>query len=119
MDFTLTSEQKVDLKKQQKQTKDKKEYRKISVILFLDLGLTLETIAKGLGIGTVSNYSNRYQRSANFSEYLSTHYNQNIFTKSTNKEIEKLKVHLDEKLYTTCKSVVCYIAKEFGKRLDS
>ena len=71
MDFSLTAEQKVDLKKQKKQTKDKKEPIKISVILFLDLGLTLETIAKGLwiDIGTVSNYSNRYQRSANFSEY--------------------------------------------------
>ena len=71
MDFSLTAEQNVDLKKQQKQTKDKKKYRKISVILFLDLGLTLETIAKGLGIdiGTVSNYSDRYQRSAHFSEY--------------------------------------------------
>ena len=57
MDFPLTAEQKVDLKKQQKQTKDKKEYRKISVLLFLDLGFNLEAISEGLGIdiGTVSN----------------------------------------------------------------
>ena len=71
MDFSLTSEQKVDLKKQQKQTKDKKEPIKIMVWLFLDLGFKLEAISEGLGIdiGTVSNYSNRYQRSAHFSEY--------------------------------------------------
>ena len=120
MDFPLTTEQKVDLKKQQKEAKKNKntfEYIKISVVLFLDLGFEIKDIAEGLGIdiGTVSNYNSRYKKSNNFNEYLLTHYKQNIFTKLTKKELEKLKIHLDEKLYTTCKGIANYIIREFGK----
>ena len=54
MDFPLTAEQKVDLKKQQKQTKDKTKPIKIRVWLFLDLGFKLEAISEGLGIDIVT-----------------------------------------------------------------
>ena len=46
------------LKKQKKQTKDKKKHIKISVLMFLDLGFKLESISEGVGINivTVLNY---------------------------------------------------------------
>ena len=117
MDFPLSKELKADLKKRQKQTKDKKEYTKISVLLFLDLKLNLETIAKGLGIdiATVSRQGDRYKKSSVIEEYLMFKYHQNVFTKLSKEEIEKLKKHLDNHLYSTCEGIVNYIEKTFSK----
>ena len=78
MEFPLSEELKSDLKKRQKQTKNKKEYTKISVVLFLDLGFKIEDIAKGLGIdiATVSRYGDKYQKSQSINDYLIFMYTQ-------------------------------------------
>ena len=43
-------------------------------------------------------------------------YHQNVHTKLSKEEIEKLKVHLDNHLYSTCQEIVNYIEKTFCKR---
>ena len=59
MSFELTSLQRQSLRKQQKQTKDKREYIKLSIVLFLNAKVSMTLIAEGLGIdiNTVGKYT--------------------------------------------------------------
>ena len=82
------------------------------------MGFKIEDIAKGLGIdiATVSRYGDKYKKSQSINDYLILMYHQNVDTKLSKEEIEKLKVHLDNHLYSTCQGIVNYIEKTFCKR---
>ena len=58
MSFELTGTQKQSLRKQQKQTKDKREYIKLSIVLFLNAKVSMTLIAEGLGIDILKIYNN-------------------------------------------------------------
>ena len=63
MSFELTSLQKQQsLRKQQKQMKDKREYIKLSIVLFLNAKVSMTLIVEGLGIdiNTVGKYKKQY-----------------------------------------------------------
>ena len=57
----LTKEEKDNLRKIQRKTKDKRIYRKISVIFGLNEGFSIEQLSKILGIdeSTVKRYKNK------------------------------------------------------------
>ena len=76
MSFELTSIERQSLRKQQKQTKDKREYIKLSIVLFLNAKASMTLIAEGLGIdiNTVGKYKKQYDKAENLSQYLQTHY---------------------------------------------
>ena len=67
MSFELTSLQRQSLRKQQKQTKDKREYIKLSIVLFLNAKVSMTLIAEGLGIdiNTVGKYKKQYDEAEN------------------------------------------------------
>ena len=118
MSFELTSLQRQSLRKQQKQTKDKREYIKLSIVLFLNAKASMTLIAEELGIdiNTVGKYKKQYDEAENLSEYLQTHYDRIKHKTTLNEEqIDILKKELDSGYYTTCKSISAFIKKRFGK----
>ena len=102
------------LREIQQNEKHKKNYVKVTVLLMLHLGESLEKISIFLGISTqtIQLYTQTYQNKG-LDFYLENHYLG--YSGKLNKEQKQvLKTELNTNLYTTSQEIVGFIYSKFG-----
>jgi transposase len=115
----LSEEEYKLLREIQQNEKHKKNYVKVTVLLMLHLGESLEKISIFLGISTqtVKLYSQTYQEKG-LDYYLENHY-LGYSGKLTVEQKEILKEELNTNLYATSQEIADFIFSKFGIRYTS
>jgi transposase len=110
----LTKEARAEIEQLRRQTRDKKQHIRLSVLIMLDEGFTHEVIAISLGIdsNTVGNYKQKYLQHG-LQQYLKDNYvaYQGEFSKE---QLEQVSQKVEQGLYQTAREVGDYIFGEFG-----
>ena len=110
----LTKETRAEIEQLRRQTRDKKQHIRLSVLIMLDEGFTHEMIAISLGIDsdTVGNYKRKYLQQG-LQEYLKDNYvaYQGELTKE---QLGQVHQKVEQGLYQTARQVGDYIFGEFG-----
>jgi transposase len=110
----LSKEDRIKLEQMRRQTRDKKQHIRLSVLIMLDEGFTHEVIAVSLGIDsdTVGNYKNKYVHKG-LDEYLKDNYL--AYQGELSKEqLAQLALQVEQGLYPTAREVGDYIYGTFG-----
>ena len=115
----LKKKEKEELKELQKQTKDKRVYRKIAVILGLDSGFAYASLSNILSLDetTIRRYEKDYL-SKGAKEYLKDDF-KGYWGKLNSFQLAKLVNELSENLYQTTNEIADWIAKEFGVKYNT
>jgi len=115
----LTSEQRELLRTIQRQTKDKRVYRKVSVILGLDINLTVQQLVSTLGLeeSTIKRYKKAFQKQG-LKNYLEDAYKP-YSGQLNSQQLLLLVKELNKNLYTTTTQVADWIYQAFGIRYKS
>ena len=115
----LTKNEKKELKELQKQTKDKRVYRKIAVILGLDSGFDYISLSDILSLDetTIRRYEKDYL-SKGAKEFLKDDF-KGYWGKLNSFQLAKLVKELNANLYQTTKEIADWIEKEFGVKYNS
>lgn len=110
----LTEEEKAELKRLQKKTKDNRVFKKIATILGLDLGIDYVSLAKMLSLDEVSirRYEKKYLEKG-FEDYLKNNYI-GYWGKLNSFQLARLVNELTSKLYQTTQEITDWIENEFG-----
>jgi len=110
----LTKESKDALKRYQRHTDDKSVYTKVTCILMLSTGFSVDDVSQSLGIDASSVY--RYAKSYSLvalSEFIATDY-KGYWGRLSSAEISILRTELKEKVYTDSAAVAVWIRERFG-----
>ncbi len=113
----LTKQEIDNLRKIQRKTKDKRIYRKVSVILGLMEGFTIEQLSTILGIdeSTVKRYKKKYTEFG-LEKLLQDDFKP-YWGKLTSKQMGLLVKELKDNMYTTTTQISDWIEKQFGKNI--
>lgn len=113
--FTLTPQQRQELKLAHRRLKDKRSADRIKAVYLLGTGWTQEKVCEVLMLdeGTLRHYVKRYKLGG-IKELINTYYLGGEGKLSCEEE-RRLDQHLQENLYLDAKSVLSYIEKEFGE----
>ena len=103
------------LRQMQRREKDKRRHVRITVILMLDGGISVEDICYTFGIdsSTVYRYAEKYRTSEHLGDYLRDEYTQ-YEGKLTEAQEQTLAAELRQTLYRTAAAVVAYIKEKFA-----
>jgi len=103
------------LRQMQRREKDRRRLIKITVILMLDGGISVEDITYTFGIdsSTVYRYAEKYRSSQQVEDYLRSEYT-SYEGKLTDEQSALLSKQLRQQLYRTASEVVCYVKATFG-----
>lgn len=115
MIYQLSDQDYQKLRELQNKTKlSKRRYRKITVLIMLHQGHSIEVIQAALGLddNTVRRYWNGYQDKG-IDTYLADHYVPYSGKLSVEQE-ESLGNHLDNNLYLDVKPIIAYVEEQFG-----
>jgi transposase len=110
----LSKEERVKIEQLRRQTRDKKQHVRLSVLIMLDEGYTHEVIAvsQGIDLDTVGNYKRKYLGQG-LDEYLKDHYV--AYQGQLNQEqLGELDLKVEQGLYPTASEVGDYIFGAFG-----
>ncbi len=110
----LTKETRAEIEQLRRQTRDKKQHIRLSVLIMLDEGFTYEVIAVSLGIDsdTVGNYKQKYLQKG-LQAYLKDDYV--AYQGELSKEqLGQVSQKVEQGLYQTAREVGDYIFGEFG-----
>ena len=113
----LDSQTRFTLRQMQRREKDRRRLIKITVILMLDGGISIEDICYTFGIddSTIYRYAEKYRSSKKIDEYLSDSYTGNEGNLSSD-QCTELSAELRRRLYCRAAEVVVYIKEHFGVR---
>ena len=112
--FTLTTEQIIELRIAHRGAKNKRDADRIKAIYSLGTGWSFEEIADILMIDeeTLRNYIKRYQKGG--IQELITYYYQGSSPKLSKEELIKLDEHLQENTYLTVDAIIAYVKETYG-----
>ncbi len=110
----LTKETRSEIEQMRRQTRDKKQHIRLSVLIMLDEGFTHEVIAVSLGIDadTVGNYKQKYLQKG-LQAYLKDNYVA-YQGKLTQQQLGQVNQKVEQGLYQTAREVGDYIFGAFG-----
>jgi len=119
IDFILDEKERNELKQLQKATKDTRIFKKIAVILGLDLGISYSILKLQLALdeATIRRYEKKYVEKG-IDQYLMDDYVA-YEGKLDGSQLRKLTDELSNKLYRTSQEVCDWIEKEFGVKYHS
>jgi transposase len=110
----LSKETRAEIEQMRRQTRDKKQHIRLSVLIMLDEGFTYEVIAVSLGIDsdTVGNYKRKYLGQG-LEAYLKDDYvaYQGQLSEA---QLEQVRQQVEQGLYQTARDVGDWIFGEFG-----
>jgi transposase len=114
MKFALDISSRTELKRYQKSVRDRGDYIKVTVLLFLDKGKSPEEIADDLGIddSSVYRYVNHYQ-SEGIEKYLQRHH-KGYWGQLSSTQLSALRTELNRHLYTDSKMIIEWVSREFA-----
>ena len=110
----LSKETRAEIEQMRRQTRDKKQHIRLSVLIMLDEGFTYEVIAVSLGIDsdTVGNYKRKYLGQG-LQAYLKDDYVAYQGQLSPT-QLEQVHQQVEQGLYPTAREVGDWIFGEFG-----
>ncbi len=110
----LTKETRAEIEQLRRQTRDKKQHIRLSVLIMLDEGFTHQVIAVSLGIDadTVGNYKQKYLQKG-LQAYLKDDYVA-YQGELSGAQLEQVSQKVEQGLYPTAREVGDYIFGEFG-----
>lgn len=114
MNYELTKADYERLRKLQRDVKlSRRRYRKVTVLVMLHQGHSIEVIEAALGLddNTIRRYWEGYEEKG-IETYLSDHYIP-YAGKLTTEQEEELAAHLDEYLYSDVKPIIQYVLEQF------
>lgn len=119
LEIELTKEEKNKLRKIQQETKDKRVYRKISLLFGLDGGLSVGQLVITLGIdtSTINRYKKNYLEFG-FDTYLQDDY-KSYWGKLTSQQISILIREIRTNIYTTATQIADWIKCRYGIEYNS
>jgi transposase len=111
----LDNETRFELRQMQRREKDKRRLIKITVILMLDRGISVEDITYTFGIdaSTIYRYAEKYRSSKRIEEYLRDEYTA-YSGKLTAEQLKEIATTLRQQLHRTAKEVVALVKERFG-----
>ena len=114
MNGKLSKKQKKDLRREHKQTRERRPADRIKAILLLDDGWTYEEIAEVLLLDeeTIRRWEKRYQEGG--VKQLQQDNYQGSEGKLTASQEQELKNHLERNLYQSTKEIIVHVADTFG-----
>jgi transposase len=94
-------------------TRDKRTYMKLSVLVMLDEGHTQMTVAValGIGLGTVNNCKQKYEDDG-LDKYLDTHYVP-YQGRLSDEQLAQLDNYVEQGLYSTCACIIDWVKQSF------
>ena len=112
--INLTDNEKEELRKLQRRTRDHRVYRKIAVILGLDSGFDYSSLSNILSLDetTIRRYEKEYL-SVDLDNFLKDNY-KGYWGKLNSLQLAKLVSELSENLYQTATEIADWIEKEFS-----
>jgi transposase len=116
MNVSLTDSERQQLRQLQKQRRDEAGYVKVTVVLMLDAGRAVATVAQDLGLddGTVYRYAEAFAR-LGLAKYL-THEQRSYWGLLTSAQLAGLCHELRQTLYTDCRALQAWVAQAYGAR---
>ncbi len=119
MKIELTSKAKTELQELQRQTQDKRVYRKIAVVLGLSNGIDYQLLSNILSIDetTIRRYEKAYLMNG-IEVYLKNNH-KGYWGKLNSFQLAKLSKELNTNLYQTTTEIVAWILKEFKVEYNS
>lgn len=119
INFILSEKERNELKQLQKVTKDTRIFKKITVILGLDLGISYSILKLQLSLdeATIRRYEKKYLEKG-IDEYLMDAYVA-YEGKLDNSQMRQLVDELSNKVYRTSQEVCDWIEKQFGVKYNS
>jgi len=114
MDFHLDTTQRQHLRQLQKQLIGKSEYVRVTVLLMLDLGQSLELVQQSLGIDhtTIYRYVQAFRQGG--SEALLANRYRGYWGGLNSQQIAQLQTHLQTQFYTSAGALCHWIQARFG-----
>jgi len=115
VDYQLSKQDYQKLRQLQKNTKlSRRRYRKVTVLVMLHQGFSVETVQAALGLddNTIRRYWQGYQ-DIGIETYLADHYVP-YTGKLTEEQEEELAEHLDANLYVDVKPIIGYVKEQYG-----
>lgn len=111
MNLTLTAAERIPLQALQKQRRDEAAYVKVTVVLLLDKGWAVATIAQALGLddGTVYPYAQLYQAHG-LEKYLAAD-QARYWGLLTSAQLAHLCQEVNRTLYLDCKGIQAWLAQ--------
>ena len=117
--FSLTPEERKTLKELQKTLQEKWKYVRVTTLIFLDAGYTLQVIQDILGIddNTIYNYLDKFiQNNRDIKSLLDRNYTAcaNNGSKLSLDQLKLLETQIESTLYTTAKEIRDWVETEFA-----
>ena len=111
----LDNETRFELRQMQRREKDKRRFIKITVILMLDGGISVEDITYTFGIdaSTIYRYAEKYRSSKRIEDYLRDEYTA-YSGKLTAEQLTEMAATLRQQLHRTAKEVVALLKERFA-----
>jgi transposase len=118
-DFSLTADEKKILKELQKSVRERWQYVRVTALIFIDAGYSLQAVQEILGIddNTVYRYIDIFLESNRDIESLfdrNYSLSRNNASKLTLDQLELLRAEVESNLYTTSKEISTWVEKQFG-----
>ena len=114
MEIILIETDRIALRTLQRTSKDRSNYIKVTVILSLDQGISVDSIAciLGIDISTVYRYAQAYQQDG-LPQYLKCNYS-GYWGLLSSCQLSELRKELTTNLYTNSKQVVAWVKQRWG-----
>lgn len=115
MELPLSAEQKIELKRQHRQIKDKRTADRLKIIVMLDAGFTDVQICRLLMLDeeTVTSWRKKFKESVSIGEFLNFRY-EGYRGRLDEKQIALVKEFLSNNIVTKSKQVISFIQETFG-----
>ena len=116
LNYTLSTDQLIELRKAHRQTQNKREADRIKAVVLLATGWTAEQVAEVLQVdpNTVRNYFKRYQQGGLMTLCHMAYRGHEGWLSEI--ELALLDAHLEKHLYLTTKAIAHWVEEQFGVR---
>jgi ribonucleotide reductase beta subunit family protein with ferritin-like domain len=122
--FQLTPEERKTLKELQKIVSERWKYVRVTTLIFIDAGYTLQVIQQILGIddNTIREYINKFlENDRDIESLLDRNYTAcaNNGSKLNSDQLKLLENQIEDNLYTTAKEIKGWVENEFNVSANS
>ena len=115
MELPLSAEQKIELKRQHREIKDKRTADRLKIIVMLDAGFSDTEICRLLMLDeeTVTKWRRKFKESVSIGEFLNLRY-EGSKCRLNEEQIVRVKEFINNNIVTKSQQVILFIHENFG-----
>jgi transposase len=120
MELPLSAEQKIELKRQHRQIKDKRTADRLKIIVMLDEGFTDTQICRLLMLDeeTITSWRKKFKESVSVGEFLNLRY-EGSQSRLSEEQIARVKEFINNNIVTKSKQIISFIHESFGVKYSA